>query len=102
MSVDPPVVNAENLGGIIRHIISEVLMIPEEYIQPDSALVNDLGAESIDFLDLIFHMEEALGKKIPPERWQEYVEENLTDTDLTESITTEVVIEFAKVEAGVE
>src|SRR5438132_9355292 len=36
-----------------------------EKVKPDSALINDLGAESIDFLDIVFRLERAFKVKIP-------------------------------------
>jgi acyl carrier protein len=34
-------------------------------VKPDSSLINDLGAESIDFLDIVFRLERAFKVKIP-------------------------------------
>lgn len=34
-------------------------------VKPDASLINDLGAESIDFLDLVFRLERAFKVKIP-------------------------------------
>src|SRR4051812_14481642 len=43
----------------------EALNVDEEEIQPTSTLQGDLGAESIDFLDIVFRLERAFGIKIP-------------------------------------
>lgn len=82
----------------VRDIIAEVLMVPRESVGVDSALVGDLGAESIDFLDLVFRIEDALGKKIPTSRWDAFVAQRLAGTELSRSITTAVVVEFAETE----
>ncbi|MEM9704347.1 MAG: phosphopantetheine-binding protein, partial [Planctomycetota bacterium] len=37
----------------------------EDEITPEATLVGDLGAESIDFLDIVFRLEKAFGIKIP-------------------------------------
>jgi acyl carrier protein len=34
-------------------------------VKPDSSLIGDLGAESIDFLDIVFRLERAFKVKIP-------------------------------------
>ena len=34
-------------------------------VKPDASLIDDLGAESIDFLDLVFRLERAFKMKIP-------------------------------------
>ena len=43
----------------------EALNVDEEEIRPDSTLQGDLGAESIDFLDIVFRLEREFGIKIP-------------------------------------
>src|SRR5271155_3564933 len=43
----------------------EALNVDEEEIKPTSTLEGDLGAESIDFLDIVFRLERQFGIKIP-------------------------------------
>src|SRR3974390_2906820 len=43
----------------------EALNVEEDEIKPDSTLQGDLGAESIDFLDIVFRLEREFGIKIP-------------------------------------
>src|SRR5437868_12108423 len=43
----------------------EALNVDEEEIRPTSTLQGDLGAESIDFLDIVFRLEREFGIKIP-------------------------------------
>ncbi len=43
----------------------EALNVDEDDIQPTSTLQGDLGAESIDFLDIVFRLEREFGIKIP-------------------------------------
>src|SRR5437879_10862712 len=43
----------------------EALNVDEEEIKPSSTLQGDLGAESIDFLDIVFRLEREFGIKIP-------------------------------------
>jgi acyl carrier protein len=42
----------------------EALNVDEDEIKPDSTLQGDLGAESIDFLDIVFRLEREFGIKI--------------------------------------
>jgi len=49
----------------IQEIIADVLVLDEEEVQPNSRLIADLGAESIDFLDLVFQLEKEFKIKIP-------------------------------------
>lgn len=57
-----------NIMGIypkVREIIADVLVIDEADITLESRLITDLGAESIDFLDLVFQLEKEFKIKIP-------------------------------------
>ena len=57
--------NIESVYPKVREIIADVLVIDENDISKDSRLIVDLGAESIDFLDLVFQLEKEFGIKIP-------------------------------------
>ena len=48
----------------VRRIIAEALDRPEAEVRASSSLIDDLGAESIDFLDIVFRLETAFGIKI--------------------------------------
>ncbi len=41
------------------------LNVDPEDVRPDATLQGDLGAESIDFLDIVFRLERGFGIKIP-------------------------------------
>jgi acyl carrier protein len=41
--------------------------VEEDEVTPEATLVGDLGAESIDFLDIVFKLEKAFDIKIPRE-----------------------------------
>jgi len=43
----------------------DALNLEEDEIRPESTLQGDLGAESIDFLDIVFRLEREFGIKIP-------------------------------------
>jgi acyl carrier protein len=62
MNLSPAVIEARVLS-----IVSDALDQPAEQVTLDSSLVDDLGAESIDFLDIVFRLESAFGLKIPEE-----------------------------------
>ena len=48
----------------VAEIIADALGCDEEDVKPDSSLINDLDAESIDFLDIVFRLEKAFDIKI--------------------------------------
>ncbi len=43
----------------------DALSVDEDEVSLESSLTRDLGAESIDFLDIIFRLEKSFGIKIP-------------------------------------
>lgn len=57
--------NTDSVYPKVKEIIADVLVIDESEIHKDSRLIADLGAESIDFLDLVFQLEKEYGIKIP-------------------------------------
>jgi acyl carrier protein len=54
----------------VRSIIADVLCVDQAKILPESDLVDDLGAESIDFVDLAFRVEEAFKISFGPENME--------------------------------
>ncbi len=51
----------------VKKIISEQLGVPEADVKPESSFVNDLGADSLDTVELVMALEEEFGVEIPDE-----------------------------------
>src|SRR3954453_6167436 len=66
----------------VQSNLVDALGVPEEDVPPPATLRNDLGAESIDLLDIVFRLERNFGIKIPR---GELFPENVSDPDLTEN-----------------
>jgi acyl carrier protein len=49
----------------VRSIISDQLGVSEEEIKPESKFIEDLGADSLDIVELIMAMEEEFETEIP-------------------------------------
>ena len=49
----------------IAEIIAAALPCEIERVKPEASLIDDLGAQSIDFLDIVFRIERAFKVKIP-------------------------------------
>lgn len=76
---------AEVLDRIVK-VVSEELAISEEEITKDASFIDDLGADSLDVVELIMALEEEFDIEIPDEDAEEiatvsdavdYIEENL-------------------------
>src|SRR4030088_2141096 len=55
----------EEIYQKVSSTLVEALNVDEDEIRPDATLQKDLGAESIDFLDIVFRLEREFGIKIP-------------------------------------
>jgi len=49
----------------VQEALVEALGVDNDEVAPEATLVGDLGAESIDFLDIVFRLEKAFDIKIP-------------------------------------
>jgi len=55
----------EEIYTKVSATLVEALNVDEDEIKPTATLQGDLGAESIDFLDIVFRLEREFGIKIP-------------------------------------
>ncbi|OHB58411.1 MAG: acyl carrier protein [Planctomycetes bacterium GWF2_50_10] len=51
----------------VQEVLVDALGVDEEEVSEKATLMGDLGAESIDFLDIVFRLEKAFAIKIPRE-----------------------------------
>jgi acyl carrier protein len=63
----------------VREIVADVLVIDEDEVALNSRLIADLGAESIDFLDLVFQLEKEFKIKIPRGQLEKNARGNLAE-----------------------
>ena len=63
----------------IQTALVDALGVDEEEVIPDATMVGDLGAESIDFLDIVFRLEKAFSIEIP--RSELFPEDILTNAE---------------------
>lgn len=55
----------DDIFAKIRSVLVDALAVDDDEVTMTSVLTTDLGAESIDFLDIVFKLEQAFGVKIP-------------------------------------
>ena len=67
----------------VKEIIADKLSVDEESLTMESTFVEDLGADSLDVVELIMSLEEELEMEIP-------------DEDAAEFITVSDVVEYIK------
>jgi acyl carrier protein len=62
----------DNVFIKVREVLTSALAVDPEEVTPEARLNQDLGAESIDYLDIQFQLEKAFNIKIPQgELWPE-------------------------------
>lgn len=76
----------------VQAALVDALGVDDDEVTPEATLVGDLGAESIDFLDIVFRLEKNFNVKIPR---GELFPENLASADssfVQEGVVTEAGI----------
>ena len=51
----------------VKEVLVDALGLDDDEVTESATLMSDLGAESIDFLDIVFRLEKSFGIKIPRE-----------------------------------
>ena len=73
----------EEVFSKVRLALVDALGVDEDEVTPQARLVGDLGAESIDFLDIVFRLEKAFDIKIP--RGELFPEDILTNAQYVQN-----------------
>ena len=71
----------------VIEIISQKLNLSKDQIKPEASFVDDLGADSLDLVELVMAMEEAFGMEVP-------------DEEAEKLRTVKDVIEYVKAKTG--
>ena len=57
----------DEVFGEVKEVLVDALGLDDDEVTESATLMGDLGAESIDFLDIVFRLEKSFGIKIPRE-----------------------------------
>jgi len=75
----------------VRKIVAEQLGIKEEELRNEASFVDDLGADSLDTVELVMALEEAFETEIPDEKAEkittiqeaiDYIESNINQEEV--------------------
>jgi acyl carrier protein len=58
---------ADSVFDKVKEIIVDQLGVSEEAVTPNASFIDDLGADSLDTVELVMAMEEEFGIEIPDE-----------------------------------
>ena len=65
----------------VADIIAETSEIDRDTITPKSHTIDDLGIDSLDFLDIVFAIDKEFGIKVPLEKWTQEVNDGKVSTE---------------------
>ena len=57
----------EEVAAKVRKVIASQLDVEEEKVTPDASIIDDLGADSLDIVEVVMSLEEEFGMEIPDE-----------------------------------
>lgn len=75
----------EEIYPTVAEIVADALGCDEDEVKPDSSLIEDLDAESIDFLDIVFRLEREYKVKIPRGKVVEDARGDLSEEEFEKS-----------------
>ena len=71
----------QNVYPKVADIIADAMACEPEEVTLDASLIDDLGTESIDFLDIVFRLERAFKVKIPRGKIVEEARGDLSESE---------------------
>lgn len=97
MSDDSGRNDTENLNDQVITVLSQALMIKREKISASSRLFRDLGAESIDMLDIRFRLEKRFGFKIAEKDFVRMIGDDASKEMIEDLLTVQRIIDYVHV-----
>jgi len=58
---------ASHIAEKVRQIVAQQLKVKEDEVKPEARFIEDLGADSLDTVELVMALEEEFGIEIPDE-----------------------------------
>lgn len=68
----------------VADAVREALALDDDEVTPGATLIDDLGAESIDLLDILFRIEKAIGVKIEASDLGDYIQGGIPDEEFAD------------------
>ena len=87
----------EELYQKVRGAVAEVLAIDPGKVVPNASLIDDLGAESLDFLDLVFRLKTDYAVKIPRDGIRLAAQDGLADGFEQAGVLTPAALDRLKI-----
>jgi len=88
------------IDGAVKEALVGALGVGEDEVTPEATLLGDLGAESIDLLDILFRLERKVGVKIQAADLAAHVQGGIPDAEFGDAggkITSKGMAQLKKV-----
>ena len=73
-----------DVDSAVKEAVVEALALDDDEVTPDATLMDDLGAESIDLLDILFRIEKSTGVKIEASDLGDYIQGGIPDDEFSD------------------
>jgi acyl carrier protein len=93
-------ISRDQVTEAVHSSVETALGVEAEEVTASATLLDDLGAESIDLLDILFRIERAIGVKIQAAELAEYVQGGIPDDefgDVNEIVTPTGLAQLKKI-----
>jgi len=77
-----------DVDAAVKEAVVEALALDDDEVTPESTLMDDLGAESIDLLDILFRVEKSTGVKIEASDLGDYMQGGIPDEEFSDENET--------------
>lgn len=73
-----------DVDSAVKEAVVEALALDDDEVTPEATLMEDLGAESIDLLDILFRIEKSTGVKIEASDLGDYIQGGISDDEFSD------------------
>ena len=89
-----PAATLESIMATVGDIVAAALGVGRERVTSDTSLIYDLGAESIDLVDIRFRLEETFGFRVDQRSFIAEIAAGATPHDVQSLLTVRRLAEF--------
>ncbi len=73
-----------DVDSAVKEAVVDALALDDDEVTPDSTLMDDLGAESIDLLDILFRIKRSTGIEIEAADLGDYIQGGIPDDEFSD------------------
>lgn len=73
-----------DVESAVKEAVVDALALDEDEVTPEATLMDDLGAESIDLLDILFRIQKSTGVKIEASDLGDYIQGGIPDDEFSD------------------